>query len=151
MAINVTFGVNHSDDRFLTKDVTYSANAVSCDVYERVDRINPILKVDKTQIDLSQTNYMSIPEFGRKYFITDITGDTGKTVYVHGHVDVLGTYDTQIRACKCIAARSTTQVNAFLQDNARLFNVYTWNQYRTLGDIGAPTALIVRTLSTDQE
>lgn len=151
MAINVKFGVNHSDDRFLTKNITWGDAAVPCDIYEKVDRINPVLKVDTSKVDLADTNYMEIPEFGRKYFITDITGDIGKTVYVHGHVDVLSTYDTQIRACKCIAARSTTQVNAFLQDNARLFNVYTWNQYLTLGDIGAPTALVVRTLSTDQE
>ena len=145
MAINVRFGVNTSDDRKLTKAVQWGA-VIPCDVYVPTDRLNPVIIVDTSKVNLADTNYMDIPEFGRKYFITGITGDVGKTVNVTGHVDVLGTYDEEIRACPCIAARSSSHVNAFLQDNARLFNTYTWNQYLTLGDIGAPSPIIIRTL-----
>lgn len=145
MAINVKFGVNTSDDRKLTKNIQWGP-VIPCDVYVPTDRLNPVIIVDTSKVDLADTNYMDIPEFGRKYFITSIVGDAGKTVNVAGHVDVLGTYDTEIRACPCIAARSSSHVNAYLQDNARLFNTYTWNQYLTLGDIGAPSPIIIRTL-----
>ena len=145
MAINVKFGVNTSDDRKLTKNIRWGP-VIPCDVYVPTDRLNPVIIVDTSKVDLADTNYMEIPEFGRKYFITSIVGDIGKTVNVAGHVDVLGTYDTQIRTCPCIAARSSSHVNAYLQDNARLFNTYTWNQYITLGDIGAPSPIIIRTL-----
>lgn len=147
MAIQVRFGTTTSDDRKLTKTVQWNGY-FNCDVYEPCDRINPILIVDTSRVNLEGTNYMEIPEFGRKYFITSIVGTAAKTVYVYGHVDVLSTYDTQIRACPCIAARSSSHANMYLQDNARLFNTYTWNQYISLGDIGAPSPIIIRTLGT---
>ena len=146
MAIQVRFGTTTSDDRKLTKTVQWKQNLFNCDVYVPTDRINPVIIVDTSKVNLDGTNYMEIPEFGRKYFITSIVGDTGHSVSVSGHVDVLGTYDAAIRACPCIAARSSSHVNAYLQDNARLFNTYTWNQYITLGDIGAPSPIIIRTL-----
>lgn len=146
MAITVRFGTNKSDDRFLTKDITWNQEGISCDVFLPCDRINPVLFVDTSKVDLSDTNYMEITEFGRKYFITDITGDSGKTVNVVGHVDVLGTYDAAIRECPCIAARSTSHPNMFLQDELRLFNTYTLNQYITIGDIGEPQSIIIRTI-----
>lgn len=146
MAIQVRFGTTTSDDRKLTKTVQWKQNYFNCDVYVPTDRINPVIIVDTSKVNLDGTNYMEIPEFGRKYYITSIVGDTGSSVNVAGHVDVLGTYDAQIRECPCIAARSSSHVNAYLQDNARLFNTYTWNQYITLGDIGAPSPIIIRTL-----
>lgn len=148
MAITVRFGVNNSDDRFLTKDITWNQEGISCDVFLPCDRLNPVLLVDTSKVDLSNTNYMEITEFGRKYFITNITGDSGKTVNVAGHVDVLGTYDQAIRGCSCIAARSTSHPNMFLQDGMRLFNSYTYDQYITLADIGAPSPILIRTLGT---
>lgn len=148
MAIQVRFGTTTSDDRKLTKAVQWKQGFFDCDVYVPTDRINPIIIVDTSKVNLDGTNYMEIPDFGRKYFINSITGDTGHSVNVAGHVDVLGTYDTQIRACPCIAARSSSHANMYLQDNARLFNTYTWNQYISLGDIGAPSPIIIRTLGT---
>lgn len=148
MSIRVRFGTTTSDDRKLTKTVQWTTDYFDCDVYAPTDRINPAIFVDTSRVDIENTNYMEIPEFGRKYFITSIVGDIGRTITVSGHVDVLGTYDQQIRACPCIAARSSSHVNAFLQDNSRLFNTYTWNQYLSLGDLGAPSPIIIRTLGT---
>lgn len=148
MAIQVRFGTTTSDDRKLTKTIAWKQGFFNCDVYVPTDRINPVIIVDTSKVNLDGTNYMEIPEFGRKYFITSIVGDTGHSVNVSGHVDVLGTYDEQIRSCPCIAARSSSHANMFLQDNSRLFNTYTWNQYISIGDIGAPSPIIIRTLGT---
>lgn len=134
MSITVSLGTNNSDERYLTKNITWTQKNVQCDVYEPVDRLNPQIILDKDKVDLTNVNYMDIPEFGRKYFITNIVGEAGNKVSVYGHVDVLSTYDAQIRRCPLIAARSESHYNFYLQDERRLFNAYTWNQYITITD-----------------
>lgn len=146
MAISVSIGTNNSDERFLTKNITWAHQNISCDVYDPTDRINPVILLDKDQVDLAGCNYMEIPEFGRKYFITNITSEAGNRTAIVGHVDVLSTYDAAIRNCECIAARSSSDYNFYLQDGSRLFNTYTWNQYISLGDVGAPSTLIITTV-----
>ena len=145
MAISVKFGKNQSDNRYLTKLITWGEE-IPCDVYDATDRLNPVILVDTNNVDLSETNYMEIPEFGRKYFITSIVGAAGKIVTVSGHVDVLGTYDEQIRECKCIAERATSPYNFYLQDNRRLCNSYVINDYFVLGTMGPPRDVVLVTL-----
>jgi hypothetical protein len=90
---------------------------------------------------------MYIPEFGRYYHITNIVGVAGGKKEVYGHVDVLMTYDAQIRACRVIAERSTNQQNAYLHDNMRLFETEVHNQYLLVSDeIGPPDTLYIVTL-----
>lgn len=149
MSIKVSWGINRSDERYLTKDVFYIEENIECDVYEPVDRINPRIILDKDRVDLTNVNYMYIPEFGRKYFITSIVGEAGNKVSVYGHVDVLSTYDAQIRRCPLIAERSTNKYNFYLHDNKRINNTYVYNQYITLGDdLGDPDVLYIITLGT---
>lgn len=56
-----------------------------------------------TNVDqLTKCNYMRIPDFNRNYFITDIvfykSEGTKGLYYVTGHVDVLESYKTEIKA-----------------------------------------------------
>ena len=146
MAILVSIGTNNSDERFLTKNIQWAHQNISCDVYDPTDRINPVIILDKDQVDLAGCNYMEIPEFGRKYFITNITSEAGNRTAIAGHVDVLSTYDAAIRNCDCIAARSSSDYNFYLQDNARLFNTYTYNQYIDIGVLGEPDTICLFTL-----
>lgn len=149
MAITVSFYTNKSDNRCLTKQlvpVTAGQN-LTCDIYDPCDRLNPVLLIDKDKIDLVDTNYCIIPEFGRRYFITNIAGGAGNRTEIHCHVDVLGTYDEYIRDCPLIAARSTNNVNYYLSDENRIFNSYPLNQYISVGsDIGAPENLVIITV-----
>lgn len=149
MSITVSFYTNKSDNRYLTKDLSLLAEDIQCSVYLPCDRLNPILILDKDTIQnvLTECNYCTIPEFGRKYFITDISGAAGNKVQLACHVDVLGTYDEEIRYCPIVAARSSNQPNYYLQDDMRIFNTYTYNQYIDIGtDIGAPSQLVVITI-----
>lgn len=149
MSITVSFYRNNSDNRYLTKDLSLLAEDINCSVYMPCDRLNPILILDKDTVQnvLTQCNYCTIQEFGRKYFITDISGAAGNKVELNCHVDVLGTYDEEIRECPVVAARSSNQANYYLQDDMRIFNTYTYNQYVDIGnDIGAPSQLIVITI-----
>lgn len=152
MAVSVSFGKTDRDNRWLEKSPTWKATNVSCDIYGGVDRINPALLVDTSQVNLDDTNYMHIPEFGRYYFITSIVGNAGHSVVVNGHVDVLMTYQDSIRRCKCIAERSTSNYNFYLNDPRRLFNAYCYNDFQFVGgssvnaDIGAPNSAVLITV-----
>ena len=153
MSIKVSLGTNNSDDRELTKDITWAAvgdpasTEIDCDVYNPVDRLNPIILLSKDKVDLTNINYMYIPEFGRYYFITNIIGASGNRAEVHGHVDVLMSFDAQIRESHVIAERSTSNYNFFLHDNLRLNNSYLINQYVNIGqDIGQPDMIYLITL-----
>lgn len=149
MSITVSFYRNNSDNRYLTKDLSLLAEDINCSVYMPCDRLNPVLILDKDTVQnvLTQCNYCTIQEFGRKYFITDISGAAGNRVELNCHVDVLGTYDEEIRECPVVAARSSNQANYYLQDDMRIFNTYTYNQYVDIGnDIGAPSQLVVITI-----
>ena len=147
MAISVSFGKITEDNRFITKTPAWKVQNVSCDVFGGVDRINPAILVDTSRVDLNDTNYMYIPEFGRYYFITSIVGDAGASVVVNGHVDVLMSFDADIRKCKCIAGRSTSNYQFYLQDNRRIFYPYPYNEYRKIGEpIGEPNTLVLITI-----
>ena len=151
MSITVSLGTNNSDERYLTKNITWSSSAtnLTCDVYDPTDRINPVVLLDKDKVDLTNINYMEIADFGRKYFITNIVGAAGNRVAIHGHVDVLSTYDAQIRNCSVIAARSTNQYNFYLHDDKRVYNTFVENQYINIGeDLGRPDILYMITIGT---
>lgn len=147
MSITVSLGTNNSDERYLTKNISWSSSAtnLSCDVYDPTDRINPIVLLDKGKVDLTNINYMYIPEFGRKYFITNIVGEAGNRVSLYGHVDVLSTYDSAIRNCPFIGGRSTSLYNMYIEDQQRIFNSYIINQYVELDDVGVPDPIIIIT------
>jgi hypothetical protein len=154
MAITVNFYTNKSDNRCLTKNLEsiVGAQNVSCDVYQPCDRLDPILIIDRDRFDISTVNYCEILEFGRKYFITGVEGKAGNKVHMSCHVDVLGTYDKDLRNCPLIAARSTNNVNYYLHDDMRLFNTYAYNQYIEIGGIiGDPIELVINTLSYNQQ
>ena len=72
---------------------------------------------------LAACNYMSIPAFGRVYFITDIRSISDKLCEVSGHCDVLSTYKAGIRANNAIVGRSATKGNWNLYLNDPMLKV----------------------------
>lgn len=161
MSITVNFYKNVSDNRFLRKNISL-LQTITCDVYYPCDRLNPVLVIDKDNIDFEDTNYCYIEEFGRYYFITNISGEAANIVQVSCHVDVLMTYNSKIRNCPIIAARSSNNTNSYLIDENRIFKTTVFNQYLTItpaagayplpsgvgsdGRIGAPDALVLITI-----
>lgn len=79
--------------------------------------VDPIIKLQVGADVIATYNYMVIGDFGRKYFITDITALTTDTCMVSGHVDVLSTYETEIRANSGIVGRATNMWHKYMNDN----------------------------------
>lgn len=76
----------------------------TCVVKDNLDVLNPVFELDFDASILSK-NYMYVADLGRYYFITSIE-IVNHVIIARGHVDVLKTYNTQIRSGKCTATRS---------------------------------------------
>lgn len=92
--------------------------------------INPSILCQVSAASVSEYNYMELPSFNRKYFITEVTALTADTCMVSGHVDVLSTYKDGIRAQTALIARQENKYNLYLDDS--LFKVDSRTIIQTL-------------------
>ena len=119
-----------SDTRALTKVMESGSKSFSGTLINDSNIINPSILIKIGADEIATFNYMEISTFGRKYFITDITALTETTCIVSGHVDVLSTYASEIRALKGVIARQENKWNLYLDDN--LFKVDSRTIMQTL-------------------
>lgn len=110
MAITVNIGVTSSEKRALTKSFS-TTKSVSGALHNQSNIVNPSVLCKCNAESVARCNYMTIPDFGRKYFITDITAVSNDLCIVSGHCDVLSTYASQIRSNTAVVARSATDGN----------------------------------------
>lgn len=71
---------------------------------EETDILQPDVLIEAE--NLSQYNYMTIPQFHRKYFIDDITVVRSGLWRIRGRVDVLDTFESSIKALHVILTAS---------------------------------------------
>lgn len=69
-------------------------------VKDNVSVTSPVFIVETTAI--SGLNYLYCTEYGRYYYITDIVTMTGGRIALHCKCDVLMSFRSEIRRCKCI-------------------------------------------------
>lgn len=110
MAITVNIGVTSSEKRALDKSVS-TTKSVTGTLHNQSNIVNPSILCKCNAESIATCNYMTIPDFGRKYFITDITAVSNDLCIVSGHCDVLSTYKAGIRANTATVARSATEGN----------------------------------------
>lgn len=79
--------------------------------------LNPSIEIQASATTIANRNYFEIPEFGRKYFITEITSTGYGRVIVSGHVDVLSTYANDIKKLNAVIARQENRYNLYIDDN----------------------------------
>ena len=65
---------------------------------------------------------MTIEEFNRSYFITNIRAIRTNVYEITGHVDVLSTYADYIKDCTALIRRQENKWNLYLNDS--VFKVY---------------------------
>lgn len=110
MSITVNIGVTSSEKRALDKSVS-TTKSVTGTLHNQSNIVNPSILCKCNAESIATCNYMTIPDFGRKYFITDITAVSNDLCIVSGHCDVLSTYKAGIRANTATVARSATEGN----------------------------------------
>lgn len=121
MGFDIVLGFNKSEKNRVTKSVTTIATVTGI-LKQDTSIVDPIIVIEKGLTDVVRANYVSIPAFGRKYFITDITSRSGGMVEIACHVDVLSTYAEEIKANKAIVRRQENRWNLYLNDG--VFKVY---------------------------
>lgn len=105
---------NTSENYRLNKDITLKTTE-SCVLKDDCSVENPVI-VLKTSTNISGYNYMYIPDFGRYYYIGDIVSVGLNMWEVHGHVDVLMTYQNAIKSCNATFKRQENLFNMYLDD-----------------------------------
>ncbi|MBO7735149.1 MAG: hypothetical protein J6S67_21475 [Methanobrevibacter sp.] len=107
---------NLSEKNHLDKDITQLGPDVIGTLRDGCSIIDPIIKVENAVNNhLTECNYAYIPEFGRYYFINNITCK-GNLFEIQMHVDVLSTYKEVIRNNTAVVSRQQNNYNLYLQD-----------------------------------
>ena len=121
MSFSVILQNNESEKNRLDKSITDVATASG--VLKGSDNIiAPTFLIEGDPSTFRNVNYLTVTEFNRKYFITDIIVVRKNLFQVTCHVDVLSTYATQIRENSAIIARQENDWNLYLNDG--VFKVY---------------------------
>lgn len=114
MAINVILGNTPNDNNTLTKAFT-NTNTYSCELIAECDILQPSI-LTSTNANLSTFNYARIDTFGRYYYIKKITVVNAGLWLVDLSVDVLMSYNSQIKALPCVLERQTYNANTYIAD-----------------------------------
>lgn len=115
MSFTIDLMRNTSDVNVVNKSLE-TLSSVSGVLKESTSILNPVIKIQGT-IPTS-CNYFYISEFGRYYYINDITSINNDLFEISGHVDVLKTYASQLRGCSGIVARQESKYNLYLDDGS---------------------------------
>lgn len=94
---------NSSEPNKVGKTLGYELE-ISGTLREETDILQPEVLIEAE--NLSQYNYMEIPQFHRKYFLDDISVVRAGLWRVRGRVDVLDTYETAVKRLHVILAAS---------------------------------------------
>lgn len=119
--MNVILQKSTSGRNYLSKNIE-TLLSVSGTLKESTSIIDPVIKIECDLSDLVQCNYMTIPDFGRSYFVNNIRSITADIAEFSCHVDVLSTYAQQIRSNNAIIKRQENRWNLYLNDGS--FKVY---------------------------
>lgn len=84
--------------------------------------IDPVIIVEGDLSTFTGCNYMTVPEFGRSYFVRNIRSIRNGLVEFTAHVDVLSSFKTQIRGNMAIVRKQEKSYNLYLNDGT--FKIY---------------------------
>lgn len=112
---------------------TFSGSAIPCMLKEGSSIIDPVLIFERANIGHTY-NYVSIPDFGRYYFVNDIVYD-GARIYYHCSVDVLASYKSTIGGSSAYVLRSAYENNKYIIDQYYPVTTHI-RQYKEVVDAG---------------
>ena len=121
MAFNVTLQRNNSERNKLTKDIS-EILTVSGELKTETSIIDPVIIIECDLSAVTGCNYISIPAFGRSYFVNNIRSIRTGLVEFSCHVDVLSTFASEIRENTAIVRKQENNWNLYLNDGS--FKIY---------------------------
>lgn len=121
MSFDIILQRNQSEKNALSKVVNDLATVTGV-LKNETSIVNPTIIIECNVSDFSLCNYMSIPEFDRSYFVTDIRSIKNGLVEFTCHVDVLSSFAPYIRSNRAIIEKQENAWNLYLDDGT--FRVY---------------------------
>ena len=123
MSMTIKLYHNDSDKRTVTKTLTNEGSLAGATIIDETTILNPRLKVRDNGIIMVQYNYCYIADFKRYYYITNVTVSNGYII-IDCKVDVLMSYDNEIKACTGVIARQENVWSGYLDDGENFTNQY---------------------------
>lgn len=121
MAFDIVLQRNNSERNRITKDIS-EILTVSGELKTETSIIDPVIMIECDLSSVVGCNYMSIPTFGRSYFVNNIRSIRSGLVEFSCHVDVLSSFASEIRGNTAIVRRQEKNWNLYLNDGS--FKVY---------------------------
>lgn len=115
--MTITLQTNTSPEIQLDKTLT-TVSTLTGTLRAETSLLDPVIIVTGSLSSLASVNYMTIPDFGRSYFVRGMRSIRDGLVEISGHVDVLSTYATEIRANRGITSRQERSWNLYLNDGS---------------------------------
>lgn len=137
MSFTCNLYITKSERNALDKVMETGGTSLAGTLINNSNVVNPSILCYVSAETVANYNYMEIPNFNRKYFITEITAMTKDTCIVSAHVDVLSTYASQIRSNGGVIGRQENKWNLYLDDNMIKVDsrtlITTSNRFKTGG------------------
>lgn len=112
---------NQDDNKVVTKRIT-ALQTLNGTLREDCSIIDPVITVENINNSIAAScNYAKIADFGRYYYVNNIVLK-GKLWEIHMHVDVVSSFQTQLKSLSAVVSRQENKYNVYLQDG--LFRTY---------------------------
>lgn len=112
--------INMSEDNRIGKELQL-VDSLTGTLKDSCSIINPVIKIEAE--NLSNINYIFIPEFSRFYFVTDAVVLRENLWQLTCHVDVLESFKDEILSHNAIIARQENLWNLYQDDE--MFKTYS--------------------------
>jgi hypothetical protein len=121
MSFNITLQKMTSEKYAVTKSAS-DIKTVSGVLKDTTSIIDPVIMIEIDLADVVDCNYLSIPKFGRKYFVNNIRSVRNGLVEFTCHVDVLSSWASELKTNSAIVRRNEKKWNLYLNDGT--FKIY---------------------------
>ena len=114
---SVKLYANRSPSNKVDKNISYIGEG-QCVLKEKTDILEPLFLIESPASSalLKSTNYAYVEEFGRYYYITDVTSISSNIWALSMKVDVLMSYKSEIKRQFAIVSRQEKVYNMMLDD-----------------------------------
>lgn len=121
MLLDILLQVNKSEKIQLDKDMT-TLVTMHGTLRRGTSLVDPVIVFECNLTDVVSCNYITIPQFGRSYFVNNVRSVGLNLVEFSCHVDVLSSFKDSIRQNTAIIKRQENKWNLYLNDGS--FKVY---------------------------
>lgn len=115
MSFTIVLQKNNSPLNKMGKNVS-TIVSLSGTIKDESQILKPEILIETTAANIKSANYLTISEFGRKYYIEEIESIRNNLWLIRAHVDVLDTYQDAIKSNTAVILRQENNFNLLLND-----------------------------------